>query len=71
MFIGFRTHHIAITADFEKAFLMIGIVPSDRDVLKFLWFQDPTKLDSPIFHSSCVRSQAIPSTVGSSDHTPP
>jgi len=46
--IGFRAYRIAITADIETAFLMIGIVPSDRDVLRFLWFQDPTKLDRPI-----------------------
>ena len=46
--VQFRTHSIAITADIEKAFLMIGIVPSDRYVLIFLRFQDPTKLDSPL-----------------------
>ena len=27
-----RSHPVAITADIEKAFLMIGIVPADRDV---------------------------------------
>jgi len=46
--IRFRAHRIAITADIEKAFFIIGIVPSDHDVLRFLWFQDPSKLDSPI-----------------------
>ena len=48
--VRFRSHRIAVTADIEKAFLMISIIPADRDVLRFLWFQDPTKLDSPILH---------------------
>ena len=29
---------------------MISIIPTDCDVLRLLWFQDPTKLDSPILH---------------------
>ena len=34
----------------EKAFLMIGIKESDRDVLKFLWFLDPFNADSEVVH---------------------
>ena len=30
--VQFRSHPVAITADIEKAFLMIGIVPADHDV---------------------------------------
>ena len=36
----FRLYPIALTADIEKAFLMIGIHPSDHDVLSFLWYED-------------------------------
>ena len=51
----FRSHRIAVTADIETAFLMISLIPTDQDVLRFLWFQDPTKLDSPILHFRFTR----------------
>ena len=34
---------------------MVSIIPADRDVLRFLWFKDPTKLDSPILHFCFTR----------------
>lgn len=34
--IRFHGYHIALTADIEKAFLMIGIHESDRDMLRFI-----------------------------------
>ena len=36
----FRTHKVALVGDVEKAFLMVGITEADRDVLRFLWFND-------------------------------
>ena len=39
----FRLHCIAITTDIEKAFLQIEIKESDRDPLRFLWFDDTSK----------------------------
>ena len=53
--VQFRSHPVAITADIEKAFLMIGIAPADCNVLRFLWFQDPSKLDSPIIQFRLTR----------------
>ena len=38
--IRFRVHRVALTGDIEKAFLMISVTPSDRDVLRFLWVDD-------------------------------
>ena len=38
----FRYHRIALSADIEKAFLMVGVAEPDRDILRFLWVDDPT-----------------------------
>ena len=38
----FRVHKVALVADIEKAFLMVSIAEEDRDVLRFLWFDNIT-----------------------------
>ena len=53
--IKFRSYPIAVTADIEKAFLMVGISISDRDVLRFLWLEDPMNPHSGIIHLRFTR----------------
>lgn len=53
--IRFRNHPVAVTADIEKAFLMIGIEKSDRDMLRFLWFLDPFNIHSEMIHLRFTR----------------
>ena len=53
--IQFRWHKIAITADVEKAFLMIGIDSMDRDFLHFLCVKDPCKLPYELIHLQFTR----------------
>ena len=36
----FRSHSTAISADIEKAYLQIGVRAEDRDLMRFLWFED-------------------------------
>ena len=48
LLLRFRSHRIALTADIEKAFLMISVNDSDRDVLRFLWVDDITKADPEV-----------------------
>ena len=36
----FRVHKVALAADIDKAFLMVSMAERDRDVLRFLWFDD-------------------------------
>ena len=38
--IRFRINKVAITADIEKAFLMVGVGKEDRDALRFMWLKD-------------------------------
>ena len=37
LLLRFRTHRVALTADIEKAFLMVQVAKRDQDVLWFLW----------------------------------
>ena len=43
LLLRFRAHKVALTADIEKAFLQVGLQPTDRDVTRFLWLKDPIK----------------------------
>ena len=36
----FRIHKVELTADVEKAFLIISVSPQDSDVLTFLWIDN-------------------------------
>ena len=46
--VKFRWHKIGLTADIEKAFLMIGITEKDKDMVRFLWLEDPNNPTSEI-----------------------
>jgi len=38
--IKFRSYCIGLVADIEKAFHQIVVSLDDRDILRFLWFED-------------------------------
>ena len=46
--VRFRAYKFALTADLEKAFLMVSVEEADRNVLRFIWVDDPFK-DYPEF----------------------
>ncbi|XP_052227388.1 uncharacterized protein LOC127842105 [Dreissena polymorpha] len=41
LLVRFRMHKYAVTTDIEKAFLHVGLHENDRDMTRFLWFEDP------------------------------
>ena len=43
LLVRFRSYKVALTADVEKAFLMIAVDERDRDALRFIWVDDVTK----------------------------
>lgn len=48
LLVRFRSYKVALTADLEKAFLMVSVEEADRDVLRFLWVKD-FKRETPEF----------------------
>lgn len=42
----FRVYGVAVTADLEKAFLMVSVAANDREFLRFLWVDNPN-MDEP------------------------
>ena len=47
LIVNFRLFEVGLTADIEKAFLMVGLNEVDRDVTRFLWFKDFSKPPTP------------------------
>ena len=45
LLLRFRSYRVALTADVEKAFLMIAVDDKDRDVFRFIWVDDINKED--------------------------
>ena len=39
---------VTATVDNEKAFLMVEIKPSNRDMLRFLWLKSPHDVESEV-----------------------
>ena len=48
LLLRFRTYPVALTADIEKAFLMVSVTQRDRDALRFLWVDDTSQPDPEI-----------------------
>ena len=51
----FRWYEVAPIADIGKAFLQIGIVESDKEFLKFLWFDDVFAVEPKIVRNRFAR----------------
>jgi len=51
----FRWNRTAISADIEKAFLMISNKESHRDMLRFLWLKDPFVFNADVLHLRLCR----------------
>ncbi|XP_065191900.1 uncharacterized protein LOC135822992 [Sycon ciliatum] len=66
MLLRFRCHPIVLLADIEKAFLQLSITQSDRDVTRFLWFQDPSNPAPTKDNLSVYRFRRMPFGVISS-----
>lgn len=68
MLTKFRWNAVGLTADIEKAFLMVGIKQEDRDMLRFLWFEGPLAKKQDIaefrFNQLAFGLRLLPSILG-------
>ena len=55
MLANFRKNIVGLTADIEKAFLMVGIQDDQRDFLRFLWLDNPSSENPKIIHLKFTR----------------
>ena len=66
--VRFRWNRIAISADIEKALLIIGNQETQRDMLRFLWLKDPYVLNSQVLQLRFCRLvfglRPLPSVLG-------
>ena len=46
--VKFRWHRIGLTADIEKAFLMVAIDDKNKDMVRFLWLKEPNDPNSEL-----------------------
>ena len=59
----FRLYRVAVTADIEKAFLMVSVAAENRDALRFLWVED---INSPLSRLVTLRFARVVFGVSSS-----
>ncbi|XP_057299451.1 uncharacterized protein LOC130630070 [Hydractinia symbiolongicarpus] len=50
----FRAYNIAITGDIEKAFHQISVSPEDRNLLRFIWYDDVNNFDDQKFENNAL-----------------
>ena len=58
--IRFRLYKYALTGDIEKAFLQVGLQNSDRDLVRFLWFEDKLNNAYPSTRAISYRFTRVP-----------
>ena len=44
----FQNHRVALVGDIEKAFLLVPMNETDKDILRFLWVDDIDKAEPKV-----------------------
>ncbi|XP_064471798.1 uncharacterized protein LOC135386020 [Ornithodoros turicata] len=60
LLLRFRSYHVALTADIEKAFLQIVLDSADRDCLQFLWYATTPRAGEPLPPVEIWRMTRVP-----------
>ncbi|XP_064464472.1 uncharacterized protein LOC135375756 [Ornithodoros turicata] len=60
LLLRFRSYHVALTADIEKAFLQIVLDSANRDCLRFLWYATTPRAGEPLPPVEIWRMTRVP-----------